>query len=54
MTYTPSQVAKELQIHVKTVLKWIRDGELKHVKLGERSIRVTEEQLREFLERKTK
>lgn len=47
--YTTEQVAKLLQIHPLTVLKYIKAGRLKAVKLG-RVYRVTETALQKFLE----
>lgn len=47
--YTTEQVAELLQIHPLTVLKYIKLGKLKAVKLG-RVYRITENFLQEFLE----
>lgn len=47
--YTTEQVAKLLQIHPLTVLKYINSGKLRAVKLG-RVYRVTETNLQKFLE----
>ncbi len=47
--YTTEQVAKLLQIHPLTVLKYINSGKLRAVKLG-RVYRVTETGLQKFLE----
>lgn len=47
--YTTDQVAKLLQIHPLTVLKYINSGKLRAVKLG-RVYRVTETNLQKFLE----
>ncbi|MBN2307223.1 helix-turn-helix domain-containing protein [Candidatus Peregrinibacteria bacterium] len=47
--YTTEQVAKLLQIHPLTVLKYINSGKLRAVKLG-RVYRVTEGSLQKFLE----
>ncbi len=46
--YTPKQVAEILQVHQYTVLKWIREGKLRALKLG-RVYRTTESELRAFL-----
>ncbi len=54
MIYTPQQVADELHVHRRTVLKWIRSGELKASWVGEKTVRITEEQLRAFLKAKEK
>ena len=50
--YTTEQVAKLLQIHPLTVLKYINSGKLRAVKLG-RVYRVTETSLQKFLEEMT-
>jgi len=47
--YTTEQVAKLLQIHPLTVLKYINSGKLRAVKLG-RIYRVTETSLQKFLD----
>lgn len=47
--YTTEQVAKLLQIHPLTVLKYINSGKLRAVKLG-RVYRVAEASLQKFLE----
>jgi len=47
--YTTEQVAEILQIHPLTVLKYIKLGKLKAVKLG-RVYRVTEACFQEFLQ----
>jgi len=47
--YTTNQVAKLLQIHPLTVLKYINSGKLRAIKLG-RVYRVTETSLQKFLE----
>jgi excisionase family DNA binding protein len=44
-TYTIEQVAKELQVHSETVRRWIRQGKLKVMRLGHRTVRITEEEL---------
>lgn len=47
--YTTEQVAQILQIHPLTVLKYIKFGKLKAVKLG-RVYRITEVCLQQFLQ----
>jgi len=47
--YTTEQVAKLLQIHPLTVLKYINSGKLRAIKLG-RVYRVTETSLQKFLD----
>ncbi len=52
--YTPQQLADALHVHRRTVLKWIRSGGLKASWVGEKTVRITEEQLKEFLKAKEK
>lgn len=47
--YTPEQVAKKLSVTKTTVLRWLRSGELKGVRLGHKTWRIREEQLDAFL-----
>lgn len=47
--YTPQQVAEILSITERTVLLWLREGNLKGVKVG-KYWRVLEKDLEEFLE----
>lgn len=47
LLFTPEQVATKLGLHVKTVRRYIRDGELRAVKVGKR-YRVTAKALEEF------
>ena len=54
MIYTPQQLADALHVHRRTVLKWIRSGGLKASWVGEKTVRITEEQLKEFLKAKEK
>lgn len=46
---TPEQVAKSLQVHHLTVLKFIKTKKLKSIKLG-RIYRIREEDLEKFLQ----
>lgn len=45
---TPEQVAERLQVTLRTVQRWIAEGELPSYKLG-KTRRISEEQLEEFL-----
>jgi len=47
--YTTEQVAKLLQIHPLTVLKYIKAGKLRAIKLG-RVYRIRESALQKFLD----
>lgn len=51
--YTPEEVAEILRVNVNSVYQWIKEGKLKHAKLGARMIRVSDEQLREFFDSMT-
>ncbi len=52
--FTVRDVAMKLQVHPQTVKDWLRAGELEGVNFGGRSgWRVTDQQLREFVERRT-
>lgn len=46
--FTPAQVAEQLQVSGKTVLRWIEAGELPAHKLG-RQWRIAEADLKRFL-----
>jgi len=48
---TPKEVADCLQVHVKTVYKWLKDGRLEGSMLGPRSWRIRKEQMYDFLEK---
>ena len=44
-TYTMEQVAKELQVNVATVKRWVKAGKVKVVRLGYRTVRITDKEL---------
>lgn len=46
--YSPEQVAEKLQLSVRTIWAYIRDGKLPATKLG-RKYRISEEQLDRFM-----
>ena len=46
---TPKEIAKELKVKEQTVMKWLREGTLKGVKLG-KLWRVKEEDYKKFIE----
>ena len=48
--YTTEQIAQILQIHPLTVLKYIREGKLRGIKLG-RIYRILESDLQKFLDK---
>lgn len=49
---TPSEVAERLKVTERTIYKYLANGELEAVKIG-RVWRITQEQLKSFLEKKT-
>lgn len=46
--YTPKEIAKKLKLNIGTVYKWIREGRLKAVKLGD-VWRISESELNRLL-----
>lgn len=51
---TVLEVASELKVHIETVRRWIRQGDLRAARLGARSgYRVTRAELARFMERRT-
>lgn len=44
-TYTLEEVAIELKVHKETVRRWIKQGKVKVLRLGHRTVRITEEEL---------
>ena len=55
---TLEEVAKELRVHKRTILRWLKSGTLKGYKLGDgktSKIRISKAELNKFLEKhKTK
>jgi excisionase family DNA binding protein len=49
--YTPQEVADYLKVDVRTVYRWLRDGELSAIRF-QREYRITERDLKDFLERR--
>jgi excisionase family DNA binding protein len=49
---TPKEIATELKVKEQTVMKWLREGTLKGVKLG-KLWRVKEEDYKKFIEQGT-
>jgi excisionase family DNA binding protein len=47
--FTPSEVAKELQLNLLTIYKYIRNKKLLAIKFG-RTYRITQEDLDKFIE----
>jgi excisionase family DNA binding protein len=49
--YTPQEVADYLKVDVRTVYRWLREGELSAIRF-QREYRITERDLKDFLERR--
>jgi excisionase family DNA binding protein len=49
--YTPQEVADSLKINLRTIYRWIREGKLNAVKVGE-LWRISETELKRLLEGK--
>lgn len=49
--YTPQQVADMMQFSKQTVLSWIKNGLLQSTRLGARTIRISQQQFDDFIER---
>lgn len=47
---TPEEVASKLRIHKLTVMRLIKTGKLNAVKIGYRTIRISEESLESYLQ----
>jgi excisionase family DNA binding protein len=48
--YTPQEVADYLKVDVRTVYRWLKNGEMEAIRFR-REYRITESQLRDFIER---
>lgn len=46
---TVKEVAKILQVHERTVYRWLEKGDLKCARLGRKTYRVFESDLRKFI-----
>lgn len=44
-SWTIKQIAVELQVSDRTVRRWIAQGKIKVLRLGHRTVRITEEEL---------
>ncbi len=51
-TYTTRQIAKMLQLNLKTVRRYLASKKLESIRIGNR-YRVTDEQLQDFLNKNT-
>jgi len=48
---TVKEVAKILQVHERTVYRWLESGDLKCARLGRKTYRVFESDLRKFIKK---
>ena len=48
--YTPQEIAQKLKINVRTIYKWIREGKLNAIKIGD-LWRISEGELNRLLKR---
>lgn len=46
--YTPQEVADKLKVNIRTIYRWIREGKLKAVKIGD-LWRISESELERFI-----
>ena len=51
--YTVEEIAEKYRVTPNTVYRWITSGKLGHFKIGD-NIRITEEQLQEFITKSSK
>jgi acetyl-CoA synthetase len=49
--YTPQEVAEYLKVDVRTVYRWLREGQMNAIRF-QREYRIAESDLREFLDRR--
>lgn len=49
--YTIKEIAKMLKVHERTVYRWIDNGELKYARLGRKTYRVFESDLKLFVKK---
>jgi excisionase family DNA binding protein len=47
--YSPDEAAEHLGVTLNTVRAWLRDGNIKGIKLGGRIWRISEEALNDFI-----
>ena len=47
--YTIKQVAEIMQVDRSTVSRWIKTGQLKHIKINDRNKKINEEKLKDLL-----
>lgn len=49
MFFTPKEIAETLKVHHLTVLRWIKEGKIRAIKIG-RGWRIKDEDLQKFIE----
>ena len=50
--YTVREIAKILGIHEHTLYRWIKQGKIGSIRLGYKTIRITQQQLDDFIANK--
>lgn len=53
MYYTPKQIAERYGVDEETVRRWYRTGQIGHIKLSDKSVRIRSDQLEEFEDERT-
>jgi excisionase family DNA binding protein len=53
MYYTPKQIAERYGVDEETVRRWYRNGQIGHIKLSDKSVRISSNQLEEFEKERT-
>lgn len=48
--YTTEEVAEILKVNKESVRRWVRDGKLKSIKLSGKFIRISQDDLNQFVE----
>lgn len=46
---TPEEVATKLQVHIDTIRRWLRTGELSGMKIGKRQWRIRKTDIERYL-----
>lgn len=49
--YTINEIAELMKVNRNTVSRWIKNGQLKAIKINEKNVRISEKQFNDFLEK---
>lgn len=52
--YTYKEIAEMFGVCIRTVRNWVKSGKIKVVKLSQRTVRITEEELENFKQKNIK